>query len=249
MLLLLQGGDGDADGMEGLAGRLVNHYTVVSYDRRGLSRSPIDDRDVSPGLETHGDDARRLLESLTPEPVFVFGGSIGALIGLELAARASGRIRTLVAHEPPTTELLPDSERAEADQAREEVEEIYRCEGVAAALKKFLAISGVNLQDREPDLVLPPPNSQRASNLAFFLTHDALAALRYRADLAALQPVAARIVVSGGRGSRDYFPYRCARALASRLGTTFVEFPGGHSGYVLRPKEFAAKLDEILRLR
>src|SRR5216683_8074038 len=44
LLLMLQGGDGDADGTDALTDHLVNGYTVLSYDRRGLSRSPITTR-------------------------------------------------------------------------------------------------------------------------------------------------------------------------------------------------------------
>jgi pimeloyl-ACP methyl ester carboxylesterase len=40
VLLIIQGGAGDADGSDRLADRLIDAYTVVTYDRRGLSRSP-----------------------------------------------------------------------------------------------------------------------------------------------------------------------------------------------------------------
>jgi hypothetical protein len=33
----------------------------------------------------------------------------------------------------------------------------------------------------------------------------------------------------------------------TELGEPLVEFPGGHTGWLLRPKGFAAKLREILR--
>ena len=42
LLLMLQGGDGDAEGSDGVAAHLIDRYTVVSYDRRGLSRSKLD---------------------------------------------------------------------------------------------------------------------------------------------------------------------------------------------------------------
>ena len=39
MLLILQGGAGNADGSEDLANQLAERFTVVTYDCRGLSRS------------------------------------------------------------------------------------------------------------------------------------------------------------------------------------------------------------------
>ena len=94
MLLILQGGAGNADGSEYLANQLAGDFTVVTYDRRGLSRStPIQAERYD--IAAHGDDAARLITALTDEPAFVFGSSIGALIGLELAAhRGAGRSAT-----------------------------------------------------------------------------------------------------------------------------------------------------------
>src|SRR5262249_35545085 len=130
LLLILQGGDGDADGASALAEQLAAHYTVLTYDRRGLSRSTVDDRAATLSLATHSDDAHRLLAALAVEPALVFGASIGALIGLDLVSRHPEQVRTLVAHEPPATELLPDADRARARRAQEDVEETFAREGI-----------------------------------------------------------------------------------------------------------------------
>src|SRR4051812_5598602 len=106
LLLMLPGGDGDADAADAIAGRLLDAFTVVTYDRRGLSRSPVDEPTRSPGVSTHSDDAHRLLAELTDEPALVFGVSIGALIGLDLVARHPEQVRLLIAHEPPAFDLL-----------------------------------------------------------------------------------------------------------------------------------------------
>jgi hypothetical protein len=54
-LLILPGGDGDADTTKTLCDELVDHYTVVTYDRRGLSRSTIDGPVESLTLGTHSE--------------------------------------------------------------------------------------------------------------------------------------------------------------------------------------------------
>ena len=90
-LLMLQGGDSDADGTDALAAHLIDHYTVLSYDRRGLSRSSVDDPSAPVDLSTHCDDAARLLAAVTDEPALVFGTSIGALLGLDLVSRTRSR--------------------------------------------------------------------------------------------------------------------------------------------------------------
>jgi hypothetical protein len=48
VLLIIQRGAGDADGSARLADGLVDAYTVVTYDRRGLSRSTLTDESNHP---------------------------------------------------------------------------------------------------------------------------------------------------------------------------------------------------------
>jgi pimeloyl-ACP methyl ester carboxylesterase len=94
-LLILPGGDGDADTTEDLCRHLVDRYSVITYDRRGMSRSTVDDPTDTLTLDTHSDDVHRLLATLTSQPVLVFGSSIGALIGLDLVARHSEQVSCL----------------------------------------------------------------------------------------------------------------------------------------------------------
>jgi pimeloyl-ACP methyl ester carboxylesterase len=245
LLLLLQGGDGDADGTDALAGHLASDYTVLSYDRRGLSRSPVSDPAAAIDVATHSEDASRLLTAVTSDPALVLGTSLGAMLGLDLISRHPGQVRLLVAHEPPATGLLPEPERSQAIRDQEEVEELYRREGIAAAMRKFVAVAGIRFDDREPDVSIPQPRPERIANLEFFLTRDAPAVHRYQLDLPALREAAARIVPAAG-ASTQAFPRRCAQALAGELGRPLAEFPGGHNGFMLRPRAFAARLHEIL---
>jgi pimeloyl-ACP methyl ester carboxylesterase len=245
LLLLLQGGDGDADGSDALAGHLASDYTVLSYDRRGLSRSPVSDPAAAIDMTTHSEDASRLLAAVTSDPALVLGTSLGAMLGLDLISRHPGQVRLLVAHEPPATGLLPEPERSQATRDQEEVEELYRREGIAAAMRKFMAVAGIRFDDREPDASIPQPRPGRIANLEFFLTHDAPAVRRYQLDLPALHKAAARIVPAAGASTQS-FPRHCAQALADELGRPLAEFPGGHSGFMLRPRAFAARLHEIL---
>jgi hypothetical protein len=61
VLLILPGGDGASDSVDALREQLVDHYSVVTYDRRGLSQSRIDAPAGGLTLATHSDDAHRLL--------------------------------------------------------------------------------------------------------------------------------------------------------------------------------------------
>jgi pimeloyl-ACP methyl ester carboxylesterase len=249
LLLILPGGDGDADTADALRSQLIDRFTVVTYDRRGMSRSKINAPGQSLTLLTHSDDAQRLLAVVTNEPAFVFGSSIGALIGLDLVARHPEQVSVLVAHEPPAWDLLPDGERNRAMRLQEEAEDAFRREGAEAGFKKFVALAAVDYNDREPDAVLAPPTSQRLANLSFFFTCDSPAVRRYSLDLTALRASPARIVPAVGRSAPESALYKATEALAAELGEKVVAFPGGHTGWLLRPKGFAAKLDEVLARR
>jgi pimeloyl-ACP methyl ester carboxylesterase len=242
LLILLAGGDGDAESFDGLADLLVDHFTVVTYDRRGLSRSVIEGPVEGLRLETHSDDVHRLLAHLTNEPVFVFGASIGALIGLDLVARFPTQVRSLVAHEPPAPELLNEPERAQATRAQADVEDAYRVGGIPAAMKKFLEMSGIDLQDRELDAKLPEPTPTRGRNLAFFLSHDAPAVRQYRLRTTALVARSDIIVPAAGETSGNAWPHRCAKKLALLIHQNLISFPGGHAGFTSHPRAFAARL-------
>jgi pimeloyl-ACP methyl ester carboxylesterase len=250
LLLLLPGGTGDAEAFNSVAGHLADHFTLLTYDRRGLSRSVVDDPAKAPGIETHSEDAHRLLAAVATAPALVFGSSIGAVIGLDLVASHPEQVRAYIAHEPPLPELLSEPERSEAARAQKEVEEIYRREGVAAAIAQFRVIAGLNFDDREPDLPWPPPPGPTAAlqpaNSDFFLRHDAGAVHRYSIHIDALQAaqLQTRIMAAHGATTQVWLRHT-AQTLAQRLGTLSVEFPGGHAGYLTHPKAFAAKLREV----
>jgi hypothetical protein len=54
----------------------------------------------------------------------------------------------------------------------------------------------------------------------------------YRHDFDALRAASSRIVVAVGAESSRMIPGRAAVAVAERLGTTPVTFPGGHDGFL-----------------
>ena len=62
--------------------------------------------------DEHADDLHRLIDALGAGPVDLFATSGGAVNALALVARHPEQVRTLVAHEPPAAQVLPDREAA-----------------------------------------------------------------------------------------------------------------------------------------
>jgi pimeloyl-ACP methyl ester carboxylesterase len=245
VLLLIPGGAADADIFTTVVDPLAEHYTVVRYDPRGISRSTREGPAEDVPVEVHADDARRVLLAAGSEPAYVLGSSGGAVIGLALAERFPERVRTLVAHEPPLLTLLPEASRRR--RSGQEIYDTYRREGAGAAIQKFLAVTGMGGSGPRQE---PTPEMQEAvarmqQNVEFFLAHYMLPITGYVPDIARLRAGAPHVIVGIGEASGGQLAHDTALALADRLGTEAVVFPGDHGGYMSDPHAFAAKLREV----
>ncbi|MFJ9371630.1 alpha/beta fold hydrolase [Nocardia sp. NPDC101769] len=243
MLLLLPGGDGDADTYDQLAGHLEPHFSVVTYDRRGLSRSTC--TGAAPTVATHADDAAAVLAAVTDTPAFVFGSSIGAVIALELTTRHPDVVQRTVVHEPPLAALLPEPARTELRQAQSAIEQAHRDHGIAAATGQFARLIQIDPTDHEPGIEPVRPGPERVANLNFFLTHDAPAVRQYQPDTLALQKQADTIIPAVGTTTTGQVP-ACTHALAELLDVEVTRLPGGHTAPTMHPRGVADTLHAIL---
>ena len=181
-------------------------------------------------------------------PAYVLGSSGGAQIGLNLAARYPERVHTLVAHEPPCVELLPNVEEQRA--FNKELREIYKAHGAGAAMQKFMSSTGLDAP-RPKDAPPPSPEAQEAftrvmGNLDFFFGFGMKAIVEYVPDVATLKSGKARVIVGVGEATRGQIAHQTGVALAERLGMDPVIFPGDHGGYSSHPAAFAERLYEVL---
>jgi pimeloyl-ACP methyl ester carboxylesterase len=269
LLLMIAGAPADAGAFRAIAAQLAGRYTVVTYDWRGASRSPLDEQpgDLQGGLPMaiQDDDAGHLLAALGEGPAFVLGCSGGALTGLDLAARHPERVAALVAHEPPAMNLLPDAAGWRA--AFQQVYDTYRREGAGPAMGQFIATAvrtgdpepagnesgppGQEQAPQMPDVSQMSPEAlegmaRMAANSEFFLAHLLPATIGHVPDVAALRAGAPRIVVGAGDDSAGQMPHLAALALAGRLGVTPVRFPGDHQGFATHPGPFAETIHQAL---
>ncbi|MCQ9179623.1 alpha/beta hydrolase [Streptomyces sp. IBSBF 2953] len=249
LLLISQSGEGDADRSTDLVTALADSHTVVTYDRRGLSRSLLDDPEQGVTLAEHAEDVHRLLASLTDGPALMLGCSLGAVIGLHVATRHPGQIRVLIAHEPVAPRLLPGAERAHHNHELAALQDLYLREGLGAALPEIARTLGIDPTngDTEPDLTPQPMNALRKANFDFFVRHDFTAVIQDTLDVDALRSTGTHIIPAAGRTTpRTVFDYRCATALAARLDRELHELPGGHNGNTSHPRAYATRLRELL---
>ncbi|MCY7899313.1 alpha/beta hydrolase [Bacillus inaquosorum] len=240
IILLIHGGGGDADKFHHVADHLANWYTVVTYDRRGHSRSNLANQTEDYRVETHSDDAHRLLAKLTDKPAYVFGSSSGAVIGLDLCIRHPEQVSVMIPHEPVLLQFLNGNELKQANQFMEDLKKNHRNEVITL-------LSSLETNEQSKDVLA----ERLLGNSTYFTEYEIQGILNYTLDIEALKMVFTsapmKVLPAGGSASRDFFPYRCANALAEHLETEIVEFPGNHAGYnTIHHKEFAERLHDML---
>ena len=143
-LLLIVGAPMGAKPFAALAEAMAQDHTVVTHDPRGISVCVLDDPEQDSTPDLRAADVAALLDALGAATADVFGSSGGAVTGLALVTGHPGRVRTLVAHEPPLLELLADAagRRAEVD----DIVETFRRDGQAAAFGKLMASAGFDAE-------------------------------------------------------------------------------------------------------
>lgn len=255
--LLLIGSPMDAAGFGTLAGHFTDR-TVVTYDPRGSTRSRRTDDAEQSTPDEHADDLHRVIGEIGG-PVDVFASSGGAVNALVLVARHPEDVRTLVAHEPPASQEVPDREIVLA--AAVDIRETYLKSGFGPAMAKFIALVGYEGELPADYLDRPAPDPAAFGLSAgdddtrddALVGQNVVTCTHYRHDFDALRAASTRIVLGVGAESGNYLAGRAGTAVAGRLGVAPVVFPDGHGGFLGgeygqtgKPDEFAATLRTVL---
>jgi pimeloyl-ACP methyl ester carboxylesterase len=256
--LMLIGSPMGAGGFGTLAGHFTDR-TVVTYDPRGVERSPKSDPTSQSTPEQHADDIHRIIAELGLGPVDLFASSGGAVNALALVARHPEDVRTLVAHEPPLAAILPDREGAMA--VTQAISDTYQRSGFGPAMAQFIVVVGYKGPLTLEFASQPPPDpamfglpaEDDGTRTDALLAQNITTCTHYEPDFAALEAASTRIVLGVGAESEGEMAHRGGEAVAERLGIEPVTFPSGHGGFLGgeygqsgEPDAFATRLREVL---
>jgi pimeloyl-ACP methyl ester carboxylesterase len=243
-------------------GTLSEHFadrTVVTYDPRGSERSVLADAASQVTADDHADDVHRIIQAIGAGPVDLFASSGGAVNALALVSKHPEDVRALVAHEPPLATVLPDREHALA--ASRAVRETYERSGWGAGMAHFMVVvshqgpfTAEAAGQPAPDpSMFGMPTEDDGSRTDPMLSQTVIASTHYEPDFDVLRAASTRIIMAAGKESEGTLASRGAFAVAERLGTELVIFPGDHAGFLGgeygqtgEPDAFAAKLREVL---
>ncbi|MET7771712.1 alpha/beta hydrolase [Nocardia sp. NPDC005366] len=255
--LFILGSPMEAAAFATLAGHFTDR-TVLTYDPRGTGRSPLADPVGETDPAQHAADLQRVLDDAKLDRVDVFATSGGAVNALAWIARHRPAVRTLVAHEPPTAQFLPDRETVLAVVT--DMADTYQADGEGPAMAKFIALVSQQgplpadyLDGPAPDPAmfgLPADDNGSRTNPLLGLNMRTCSA--YEHDIAALHASTTRIVIATGATSGQQFAARAADAFAAN-GFEHTLVPGDHTGFLGgehgqygEPDAFAAALHQIL---
>ena len=249
-LLFIAGAGGDAGSFQAVAERLANEYTVVTYDRRGHSRSARAGDRAPTSVEEQADDAGGLLDELHMPPALVFGTSSGALIALCVGLRHPELVSGVLAHEPPKITVLPSREAVRSD-LRATIAPAVAGGNYRAAMAKLMewlggSEAGVALDPKLWDRILENGENWARGELGHLDTYDPA-----ESSLMPLQLPA--VVMVGVEGGTPYHKellgaYQAAlQDYADRLGAQFRIVGGAHTPYHDQPKRFAEELRIAIR--
>ena len=153
LLLLVHGVACDSDYFRETARLLTKKYTVVTYDRRGYTRSQfinaelgnesvLDDSNALSvkkpdfSMEIQVEDAASVIRYMNMGAAYVVGSSAGAVLSAALALRFPELVRALVLHEPVFAE-----DPQTADGLQKLTDKIIACRtqkrGITRALMKI----------------------------------------------------------------------------------------------------------------
>ena len=107
-LVFVHGSWSDHHHWDPVVAPLSESFEVVVYDRRGHSQS---ERPTGQGsVHEDADDLAELIEALELGPAHVVANSYGSIVALSAATHRPEVFATLVAHEPPLTGMLAETQ-------------------------------------------------------------------------------------------------------------------------------------------
>ena len=247
-LVALVGSPMDAAAFAPLAALLAADHLVLTADPRGIHRSLVDDPNADSTVEQRADDLSRLITHLAAGPAVVLGSSGGAVTALALTQAHPEQVTTVIAHEPPLIELLPDREQAQA--RTEGYCATYLAGDVVGAWSNFFDAANIPVPAGAVEQMFGGPRDARIiADERFWFAHELRPTAQWRPETDVLRSASTRLVIGIGADSTGQICDRTSRALAQTLGVEPTTFPGDHIGFVDDPEAFAERLRAALQQR
>lgn len=239
-LLLIHGACVDCEFWRETAEYLSRYFSVITYDRRGYSRStkPVNN-DYS--IHAQANDAASIIKSIG-QPVRLIAHSRGAIIALELMICFPDLIEQAILYEPPVCECLPQD--SEMFTALRLISDLIAEGKFTRALNQFWWLMGV--QDERARQRLPEEMDDLIQNSKVFI-HNEFSDTFYYHPKTELLRTSSLFIATGDLSIRAYGKV-IAEAFSSKISCELVYYPGMHNCAYDLPASFAYMSTGILML-
>ena len=239
-VLFISGATGDAGHYSRTAERLADEFTVITYDRRGNSRSQSNvDRPHTATITAQADDAANLIAALGLERAVVFGSSGGAIIALDLLTRHPAIVRGAVVHEPPLLGVLPHEDGPTPLDAVF----VLAQTDPEAALEAFVRL---NSSDSAWETADPAVRDRMVGNAGTLFQYEVEQFITYKPNVSALRATAVPVTLLHSVAGLPFIPGVNAW-LHENVGWTSSPISGHHAPYFDTAAAFAEEIRPLLK--
>jgi pimeloyl-ACP methyl ester carboxylesterase len=241
-VLFIAGSTGDAGNFTRTADLLADEFTVVTYDRRGNSRSERPAGWTTTSMPEQADDAAGLIEGLGIAPAVVFGASAGGPIALDLIIRHPRLVRAGILQDPSIFSVLQDPGAALAPR-RALLEDALRTRGPRGAVEALMRYLN---DDSVLAAIAPDVLDRMLGNADTIINVESPAFVGWRPSMEELAALRVPIVLMSARETLPVYK-QVTDWLAKQIKAEVVTVPGRHAFYYYRPQDLADALRPLLR--
>ena len=233
-LIMIHGVIVDADLYLKSAEYLSHFYKVITYDRRGNSRS-VWKGEPHFSMEGQAEDILDLMETLGIEDAYIVGQSAGAIIGQYFLQEHPEAVRHMIMYEPAIMGFLDDMPNVR--------EWTGKMKDLISRRKYNTALLEFSQKISQPDSRSPQKPEDEAiremGNHKYALSQEFPELVSYHPDIEKTKAYSDRITLTMGEKSTDPVYMGGLARFAQSLDTDIVFYPGFHNLPYDLPREFA----------
>ena len=248
-LILIHGVVTDSSLFEQTAQILSAHFKVVTFDRRGNSRSRMKgaDPDHAPfSIAEQAEDIYDLMLELGINEAYLAGASAGGVIGEHFFEKHPEMVKHLIMYEAGMLGHMMKEDAAFREWS-DRTKALVDAGKINSALLRFSQHIGP-ADDRSPARS-PEVSERELGNVMYAFNSEIPALHSYFPDFGFLKANADKITVAAGEKSGDTAYVREAKRLADDIGKKLLYYPGGHNLPYDLPTEFAVSIMGTISLK
>ena len=243
LLILIHGVIVDADLYSSAARLLSRYFRVLTYDRRGNSRS-VCKGEPHFNMEDQIQDLLDLMSAAQADTTYIVGTSAGALVGEYFLEKYPQKVRHLIMYEPAIMGFLDDMPNVHAWTNK--MKKLIEDHKYNSAIMQF--VHTITSYDERSPTKSPEEAKREMGNHEYALTKEFPEMAAYHPDIEKMREAADKITLAMGEKSTDPVYIQGLARLAQAVGKDVLFYPGFHNLPYDLPREFAVNVLGTLML-